>query len=337
MSKELIECVPNFSEGRDYKIIERIVRAIKDVAGVQLLHIDKGYDVNRTVITFVGNVTGVEKASFRAIAEAAELIDMRKHSGIHPRMGAMDVFPIIPLANITSKKCIQISNDLAGRVGNELQIPVYLYGKSAVKPERRELSYIRQGGYESLEKRITSPQWQPDYGPAKFNARSGAVVIGVRDMLIALNVNLATEDIEIARDIAYQLRERGYPLKKGEQELKPGLFKYCKAIGWYIPEYKRVQVSINLTDYKKTPMQLVMEAARHLALEKNVKVTGSEIIGMVPLDAMISAGLYYLKKRGIKESLPVNAIINEAINGLGLNDLSAFNPDKKILDIKRMT
>jgi glutamate formiminotransferase/formiminotetrahydrofolate cyclodeaminase len=337
MSKELIECVPNFSEGRNPDNIEKIAHVIKNVSGVKLLHLDSGYDANRTVITFVGNAKGVEEAAFRAIAKAAELIDMRKHTGIHPCIGATDVVPFIPLAGITSERCIQISIDLAKRVGEQLKIPVYLYQKSAVKSERKELSNIRKGGYENLKDKIEKTKWKPDFGPVKFNAQAGATVIGVRDILIAYNINLATKVVESAREIAFEIRERGYPAGRGENISRPGLFKYCKAIGWYVHAYKKAQVATNLTNYKITPIHLVMEAVRRLALERDIRVTGSEIIGMIPLDAILAAGKYYLTRKGNLEKPQNSEIIREAVSGLGLNDVSEFDPKRQILDINEIT
>jgi glutamate formiminotransferase/formiminotetrahydrofolate cyclodeaminase len=337
MSQEWIECVPNFSEGRDPDIIKKIADAIKNVTRVRLLHVDSGYDTNRTVITFVGNAKGVEEAAFQAIAKAAELIDMRKHTGIHPRIGATDVVPFIPLAGITPQKCIQISIDLARKVGERLKIPVYLYEKSAAKSERKELSNIRMGGYENLKDKMKQTKWKPDFGPVQFNAQSGATVIGVRDILVAYNINLATKEVESAREIAFEIRERGYPAGRGENISKPGLFKYCKAIGWYVPEYKKAQVATNLTNYRITPIHLVMEAVRELALERDIRVTGSQIIGMVPLDAILEAGRYYLTKKGCTGNLKISDIVKEAVTALGLNDVSEFDPGTRILDINRIT
>jgi len=341
---EIIECIPNFSEGRDLNVIKTITDAIEAVDGVKLLDVDPGADTNRTVVTFIGTKQGVLAGAFAGIAKAAEVIDMRKHSGAHARLGATDVCPLVPISGITEEECVQLSHELAKKVADELNIPVYLYEKSAQKPDRENLADIRAGEYEGLQAKLKDPDWKPDYGRAEFNARSGATVMGVREFLIAYNVNLNTGDRKLATDIALTTREKGR-LKRdkkgnivrdenGVALRVPGLLKYTKAVGWYIDEYKMAQVSINLTDYKVTPPHVVFEEIRRLANEKGLRVTGSEIVGLIPKEAMIMAGKYFLRAQGRSEGVPEEGLIRTAIQSLGLNDVSPFEPARKIIEYR---
>ena len=346
----LIECVPNFSEGRNSDIINAITDSIKKVDGVSLLGVDPGKDTNRTVVTFVGSPEAVEEAAFNSIKTSADLIDMSKHSGTHPRMGATDVCPLIPISGVTDEECIDLSLRLAKKVGDELSIPIYLYEKSASSPSRINLADIRFGEYEGLSKKLKSNDWKPDYGPIDFNAKSGATAIGVRNFLIAYNINLNTSDQRLATDIAFELREKGRSKRKpnpkspnlldgeivrnkdGTPIKIKGIFKDVKAVGWYLDEFKCAQISINLNDYKTSSIYDVFDTACKLANERGARVTGSELVGLVPLDAIISAGKHYLRKQSSFEGIPENEIIECAVQSLGLNDLDSFNPNKKIIE-----
>lgn len=339
---EIIECVPNFSEGRDMNVIKAITDAIEAVDGVKLLDVDPGADTNRTVVTFIGTRQGILDGAYAGIAKAAELIDMRKHSGAHARLGATDVCPLVPVSGISEEECIQLSYELARKVADGLNIPVYMYEKSARREERRNLANIRAGEYEGLADKLKDPNWQPDFGKAEFNERSGATVMGVREFLIAYNVNLNTTDRKLASDIALTIREKGR-LKRdkagnilrddnGVALRQPGLLKETKAVGWYIDEYKMAQVSINLTNYKITPPHVVFEEIRKLANRKGLRVTGSEIVGLIPLEAILMAGRYYLKTQGKSQGVPEESVTRTAIQSLGLNDVSEFDPQKKIIE-----
>jgi len=339
---EIIECVPNFSEGRDMNVIKAITDAIEAVDGVKLLDVDPGADTNRTVVTFIGTRQGILDGAYAGIAKAAELIDMRKHSGAHARLGATDVCPLVPISGISEEECIQLSYELARKVADGLNIPVYMYEKSARREERRNLANIRAGEYEGLADKLKDPNWQPDFGKAEFNERSGATVMGVREFLIAYNVNLNTTDRKLASDIALTIREKGR-LKRdkagnilrddnGVALRQPGLLKETKAVGWYIDEYKMAQVSINLTNYKITPPHVVFEEIRKLANRKGLRVTGSEIVGLIPLEAILMAGRYYLKTQSKSQGVPEESVIRTAIQSLGLNDVSEFDPQKKIIE-----
>lgn len=339
---EIIECIPNFSEGRDLNVIKAITDAIEAVDGVKLLDVDPGADTNRTVVTFIGTKQGVLEGAFAGIAKAAEVIDMRKHSGAHARLGATDVCPLVPISGITEEECVQLSHELAKKVADELNIPVYLYEKSAQKPNRENLADIRAGEYEGLQEKLKDPDWKPDYGRAEFNAKSGATIMGVREFLIAYNVNLNTGDRKLATDIALIIREKGC-LKRdkkgnivrdenGVALRVPGLLQYTKAVGWYIDEYKMAQVSINLTNYEVTPPHVVFEEIRRLANKKGLRVTGSEIVGLIPKEAMIMAGKYFLNAQGHSEGVPEEGLIRTAIQSLGLNDVSPFEPARKIIE-----
>jgi len=343
--KKLIECVPNFSEGRNNQIIDQITNEIKSVENVKLLDVDPGKATNRTVVTFVGEPDSVIEAAFLAIKKASELIDMSKHSGEHPRMGATDVCPLIPISNITIEETIEYSHKLAKRVAEELNIPVYLYEYSATKEDRKNLANIRKGEYEGLEEKLKNPEWKPDYGKAEFNKKSGATVIGVRDFLIAYNVNLNTKSVRKANSIAFDIREKGR-IKRignpitgqivkdefGNTVWEPGTLKKVKAIGWFIDEYNIAQVSMNINDYKTTPLHIAFEEAVNKANQRGIRVTGSEIVGMVPLDVMLSAGKYFLKKQGRSLGVTEEELIHIAVKSLGLDELYKFEPEKKIIE-----
>ena len=400
MSDKLIECVPNFSEGQRPEIIKQITDEIEKVEGAKLLDVDPGYDMNRTVVTFIGTPEAVMQAAFNSIKKASELIDMSRHKGSHPRMGATDVCPFVPVNGITTEECIELSKEVAERVGEELNIPVYLYEKSAAKPERENLAKIRQGEYEALEEKLKKPEWKPDFGPTKFNAKAGATVIGVREFLIAYNINLNTREVNHATDIAFEIREKGrsarrtnngnfyyksddilkyvkgnYPCgdcdfngktyketidhcsqkhdydladileqhginpekPEGQSVKKPGKFKHCKAIGWMVPKYDRVQISINLTNYKVTSMHHVLEETRKLAMERGLVVTGSEIVGMVPYPALLETGKFYLKQQHRSTGVPVKDILNTAVQSLGLNDVSEFKIEERVLGLLKIS
>jgi glutamate formiminotransferase/formiminotetrahydrofolate cyclodeaminase len=398
MSEKLIECVPNFSEGKNKDVIKQITDAIESVEGIKLLDVDPGEEMNRTVVTFVGSPEQVKEAAFRGIKKASEVIDMSKHKGSHPRMGATDVCPFIPVNGVSVEECIELSKEVAKRVGDELRIPVYLYEKSAQKPDRQNLAIIRKGEYEGLEKKLKDKNWKPDFGPAEFNAKAGATVMGVREFLIAYNINLNTREPKHATDIAFELREKGrsarelsddsfyyksekilkyekgkYPCghhdfvgktidetiehcekehgydladileqhgidpknPEGESVKIPGKFKHCKAIGWMVPEYDRAQISINLTNYKVTSMHHVIEEARKLAMERGLVVTGSEIVGMVPYQALLETGKYYLKLQHRSAGIPIKDILETAVQSLGLNDVSEFKIEERVLGLPK--
>ncbi|MFC1493552.1 glutamate formimidoyltransferase, partial [candidate division KSB1 bacterium] len=397
MSGKLVECVPNFSEARDKNVIKQITDVIEAVDNVRLLDVDPGPDMNRTVVTFVAPPEEAKEAAFRAIKKASELIDMSKHQGSHPRMGATDVCPFIPVNGVSEDECIQISKDVAKRVGEELKIPVYLYEKAAQSPDRQNLAIIRAGEYEGLAEKLKDPKWKPDFGPAEFNARAGATVIGVREFLIAYNISLNTREPKFATDIAFELRKKGrsarkpypdhpvylwrtqilkykesdYPCGKcdfsgktiketiehcdkehgydlvelfklndvdpdqceGESVKIPGKFDYCKSIGWLVREYDRAQISINLTNYKVTAMHDVLEEARKLAADRGIVVTGSEIVGMVPFQALYDSGIFYLKKQNRSAGVPIRDVLNTAVQSLGLNDVSEFRIGERVLGL----
>ncbi|MBT4150015.1 MAG: glutamate formimidoyltransferase, partial [Candidatus Marinimicrobia bacterium] len=346
----LIECVPNFSEGRDLNKIKLITNAIESVDGITLLDVDPGSDTNRTVVTFVGSPEIIAEAAFQGIKTASEQIDMSKHKGAHPRMGATDVCPLVPVSNVTKDECIIISKLLAERVGNELNIPVYLYEDSAQTLERKNLSLIREGEYEGLSSKIIKSEWKPDFGPSEFNSRSGATVIGARDFLIAYNINLNTRDERLATDIAFELRESGRSKripnpdspnlldgeivrkKDGKPVKVPGLFKDLKGVGWYLPELMRAQISLNFNNYNESTLHHVFDKACVLAQERGVRVTGSELVGLVPMEAMLMAGRHYLTKQRYTKGIPLNDIIEVAIQSLGLNDIVPFNTEEKIIE-----
>jgi len=341
---KLIECVPNFSEGRDKAIIEAICAEIKKVPGAELLDVDPGEETNRTVVTFVGGPEAVAEAAFQAIRKAYELIDMSKHHGAHPRMGATDVCPFVPVAEVTMEECVAVAKIVGERVGRELGIPVYLYEAAAARPERKNLAEVRKGEYESLSARPGDPYWTPDFGPDAFNARSGATVIGARDFLIAYNVNLNTRDPKLANKIAQRIREMGFPQRDAEGKIVrdadgnkvmiPGLFEAVKAVGWYIPEYKQAQISINLVNYKVSPPHEVFDTCCEIAADNGLRVTGSELVGLIPLDAMVQAGRHFLAKQGKITGVSEDDLIQSAILSLGLNQLAPFDPSQKIIEYR---
>ena len=341
---KLIECVPNISEGKNQEIINQIIEPIKKISGVHLLDVDPGADTNRTVITFIGEPERVIEAAYAIIKKASSLIDMSKHKGEHPRMGATDVCPLIPVANVTIKECVQYSKILAKKVAEDLNIPVFLYEYSANNKQRRNLANIRKGEYEGMFKKIITKEWKPDYGIAKNNIKSGTIAIGTREFLIAYNINLNTFDKKIATDIALDIREAGRAKRdrdgkiirdrNGDIVKKPGKLKSCKAVGWFIDEYNQAQVSINLTNYKKTSIYKTFEEVRKQARKRGVRVTGSEIVGLMPLDSLVSCGKYYLKKQQRTTGIPQEEILNIAIKSLGLSDISKFIIEDKIIEYK---
>lgn len=332
--KKIVECVPNFSEGTNLNTINAIVDEIKSVENVVLLDIDPGQAANRTVVTFAGEPEAVKEAAFRAIRKAIELIDMTKHKGEHPRLGAVDVVPFVPVKNITMEEVVKLSHEVAQRVARELKVPVYMYEHSATTPERKSLADIRKGEYEGLPEKLKDPNWKPDYGEPIFNPKSGAMVIGARDFLIAYNINLNTKDKKLANKIAKEIREKGKLVKQedGTKVRVPGKLKHVRAIGWYIDEYGIAQISINLTNYKETPLWKVFETAEEEAQKLGLRVTGSEIVGLVPLDALLDTGRHFLKKQGKSRGIPEKEILDIAIKSLGLNEVARFEPDKKIID-----
>ncbi len=339
---QLVECVPNFSEGKDMKILDAIAASIKAVKGVTLLDVDPGETTNRTVFTMVGEPDNVVEAAFQAIKKASQIIDMTKHKGAHARMGATDVCPFVPVANMTMEDCVKLAHKLGKRVGKELEIPVYLYEYAATKPEWKNLAEVRKGEYEALPQKMKDPNWKPDYGPQKFNAKSGATAISAREFLIAYNINLNTRDKKKAHDIALDIRERGRFARdknkklikdeNGKKVKKPGLFKDCKAVGWFIDDFNQAQISINLTNYNVTPAHIVLDKVRELALAKGLQVTGSELVGLLPKAAILESGKYYLQKMGESAGVPERMIIETAVQSMGLKDVAEFDIDKKVIE-----
>ncbi len=345
--QKLIECVPNFSEGRDQNIIRQITDAIESVDSVSLLDVDPGASTNRTVVTFVGNPDAAVEAAFRAIKKAAELIDMRKHKGAHPRMGATDVCPFIPVSNVNWDEAIACANRLGERVGNELKIPIYLYERAAKNESRSNLSVIRAGEYEGFFEKIKQPEWKPDFGPNVFNEKSGGTVIGVRDFLVAYNVNLNTKSVRRANSVAFDVREQGRvqtedgtPWGKpvldtnGEPIRVPGMLKHVKAIGWFVKEYGIAQVSMNLTNIEETPLHAAFDACCESAARRGLRVTGSEIVGMVPKKCLVDAGRYFLRKQKWSEGASEEELIDVAIRSMGLSELKPFDPKEKVIEFK---
>ena len=341
--KQLIECVPNFSEGRDPAVIKLITDAIEAVEGVKLLDVDPGAATNRTVVTFVGEPKAVTEAAFQAIRKACEVIDMSRHTGEHPRMGATDVCPLIPIANISMEETAEWARRLGERVGRELDLPIYLYEAAASRPERQNLAVIRAGEYEGLPEKMVHPDWKPDFGPAKFNAKSGATVIGARDFLIAYNLNLNTTSVRRANAVAFDVRENGRvlndpdtgkPMKdaSGEPLRKPGTLKGVKAIGWYIEEYGIAQISMNITDIRATPLHLAFEECRQCADRRGMRVTGSELVGLVPLGVMLDAGRYFLKKQQRSVGVSEAELLKIAVKSMGLDELAPFDLQQKIIE-----
>jgi len=345
MEKKIIECVPNFSEGRDMEIIRQITDVIESVEGVKLLDVDPGKDTNRTVVTFVGSPEAVSEAAFFSVKKASELIDMSKHHGKHPRMGATDVCPFVPVSGITMEETILFARKVAERIGNELGIPVYCYEKAAWKEERRNLANCRSGEYEGLRKKLSDPVWEPDFGPAVFNERSGATAVGARDFLVAFNVNLNTTSTRRANAIAYDVREKGRPKREGnavngkiikdengEKVMIPGSLKSVKAIGWYIKEYGIAQISMNLTNISVTPVHIAFDEVSNKADARGVRVTGSELVGLIPLKSLLEAGRYFLAKQQRSGGVSDDELIMIAIKSMGLNDIHQFKPEEKIIE-----
>ncbi len=341
----LIECVPNFSEGRDPAILKQITDEIEAVEGVKLLDVDPGKATNRTVVTFVGAPAPVIEAAFLAIKKASELIDMSKHEGEHPRMGATDVCPLVPISNISMEETAEWARKLGKRVGDELGIPVYLYENAASKEEWRNLATIRSGEYEALPDKLGKPEWKPDFGPNAFNAKAGATAIGARDFLIAYNINLNTTSTRRANSVAFDVREKGRLKREGGKVSgavvkdengnpvrEPGSCKAVKGIGWYIEEYGIAQISMNLTDIRQTPLHIAFEECRKSANRRGLRVTGSELVGLVPLQVMLDAGRYFLKQQRRSVGVAEEEIIKIAVKSLGLDELAPFDAKKKIIE-----
>lgn len=344
----IVECVPNFSEGRDMSIIKQIANEIEDVDGISLLNIDPGDATNRTVVTFVGSPEEVVEAAFRAVKKAGKVIDMRKHHGAHPRMGATDVLPLIPVRGITLEECAELARGLAKRIAEEAQIPCYCYEASALKPERKNLAVCRAGEYEALPEKLADPDKAPDFGTRPYDegiARTGCTVVGARDFLIAVNFNLNTTSTRRANAIAFDVREKGRPVREGNPitgtvirdaegnpVMKPGTLKCTKAIGWFIDEYGIAQVSMNMTNLHVTPLHVAFDEVCRCAEARGVRVTGTEIVGLVPKQTLIDAGKYFLEKQHRSTGIPEEDILKIAIKSMGLNDLKPFNPRKKVIE-----
>ena len=330
----IIECVPNFSEGNDLNIIKQITDQIETVEGVRLLNVDPGKATNRTVVTFVGNPEAVIEAAFLAIKKAGELIDMSKHKGEHPRMGATDVCPLIPIANISMEETAKYAQRLAERVGKELRIPTYLYEAAQTDKGRNNLSVIREGEYKGFFKKIKQPEWKPDFGPAEFDAKRGGTVIGARDFLVAYNVNLNTTSVRRANAIAFDVREAGRKIidDRGKIIVKPGSLKCVKAIGWFIEEYGVAQISINLTNINITSVHIAFDEVCKKADVRGIRVTGSELVGLIPLQAMLDAGKYFLRKQKRSVGVSEKELIKIAVKSLGLDELGPFKPEERVIE-----
>lgn len=344
---KLVECVPNISEGRRPEIIDAVAAAAASVAGVTLLNVDPGADTNRTVITFVGEPEAVLEAAFRLVKRGVALIDMTTHRGAHPRIGAVDVVPFVPVSDTTLDDCADLARRLGDRIGRELAVPVYLYEHACSAPHRRNLADVREGEYEGCAKKLADPRWQPDYGPSTFVPRTGAIVVGARKFLVAYNVNLNTMDKRLATRVAFDIRERGRmkrdaegnPLvdAKGETLWEPGLLKSVKAVGWVIPEFGTAQVSINLTDLDVTPLHVAFDACDEKARERGLRVTGSEIVGLVPRQVLLDAGRHYLARMGRPDGVPERALIETAIRTLGLSEVKPFDPNERVIEYRLAT
>lgn len=334
MARAIVECVPNFSEGRDKSVIDAIARSISGVAGVSLLGVDPGADANRTVYTFVGEPEEVARAALDAARSAYRLIDMSKHSGAHPRLGALDVCPFVPVSGVGMQACVDLAKRAGAAIASELGVPVYLYEAAASRPERKSLAYIRAGEYEALPARLASIEWKPDYGPAAFVPRWGATVVGARKLLIAYNVNLNTSDRRLASEIACRVRESGRAVRdaSGETARQPGLLKEVRAIGWYIDAYRCAQVSVNLLDYATTPLHAVFETVKDEAEKLGLLVTGGEIVGLAPLAALVEAGRHFLEKKGGSEDAAESELVETAVRAMGLDSVSPFEPSKKVIE-----
>ena len=342
---QIIECVPNFSEGRDMEVIRQITDKVEAVEGVKLLDVDPGKATNRTVVTFVGEPEPVIEAAFLAVKKASEIIDMSKHTGEHPRFGATDVCPLVPVSGITMEETVAFARKLAERIGLEIGIPVYCYENAASTQERRNLATVRSGEYEGLKEKLADPHWKPDFGPAQFRPRTGALAVGARDFLVAYNINLNTTSIRRANAIAFDVRERGRVKREGDpltgkivkdpdgnSVMIPGTLKSVKAIGWFIEEYGVAQISMNLTNISVTPVHIAFDEVCRKAAEKGVRVTGSELVGLMPLSAMLDAGRYYLKKQRRSTGVSDRELIKIAVKSMGLDELGSFNPEEKIIE-----
>ncbi|MDE6828063.1 MAG: glutamate formimidoyltransferase, partial [Alistipes sp.] len=348
MEQRIVECVPNFSEGRDREVIRRITSAIERSGGVRLLDVDPGEATNRTVVTFVGSPEAVVEAAFQGVKQAAELIDMRKHKGAHPRMGATDVLPLIPISGITLEECAALSRDLAKRIAEELRIPTYCYEAAAFKPERKNLAVCRAGEYEALPEKLSHADSAPDFGARPYDdgvARTGATTVGARDFLIAVNFNLNTTSTRRANAIAFDVREKGRPVREGNPitgkivkdaagnpVMQPGTLRATKAIGWFIEEYGTAQVSMNITDIAVTPLHVAFDEVCRKADARGVRVTGTEIVGLVPKRALVEAGKYFLRKQHRSTGIAEAEIVRMAVKSMGLDDLKPFVPQEKVIE-----
>lgn len=348
MQKRIIECVPNFSEGRNMEVVKMITDAIESIKGVKLLDVDPGEATNRTVVTFVGEPEAVMDAAVASIKRATELIDMRQHKGAHPRMGACDVCPLIPVSGITMEECAELARTLAKRIADELGVPTYCYEAAAFKPERRNLAVCRKGEYEALPERMTNAEEQPDFGARAFDegiARTGATAVGARDFLVAVNYNLNTTSTRRANAIAFDVREKGRPMREGnpivgkiikdengEPVMKPGTLKACKAIGWFIDEYGIAQVSMNLTNLSITPLHTAFDEVCRAADARGVRVTGTEIVGLVPKKVLVDAGRHFLRKQSRSTGVPERELVRIAIESMGLSTLKEFKPEEKVIE-----
>jgi glutamate formiminotransferase/formiminotetrahydrofolate cyclodeaminase len=343
--KKLIECVPNFSEGRDMTVIKQITDVIEASEGVKLLDVDPGAATNRTVVTLVGEPEYVIEAAFKAVKKASEVIDMRKHKGEHPRMGATDVCPLVPVANISMEETVEYAHKLAKRIGDELNIPIYCYENAAFTEERRNLATCRSGEYEGMPEKLKDPHWKPDFGPAEFNATAGVTAVGARDFLVAFNVNLNTTSTRRANAIAFDVRERGRPKREGgsltgkilkdengKNIMIPGALKSVKAIGWFIEEYGIAQISMNLTNISITSVHEAFDVTSQKAAARGIRVTGSELVGLIPLQAMLDAGKYFLRKQKRSTGISEKELIKIAVRSMGLDDLKPFDPKEKIIE-----
>ncbi len=343
--KQLIECVPNFSEGRDMEVIKQITDEIENSEGVKLLDVDPGAATNRTVVTFVGEPEYVLEAAYKAVKKASEVIDMRKHKGEHPRMGATDVCPLVPVANISMEETVEYARKLAERIGNELKIPIYCYENAAFTEERKNLANCRSGEYEGMPEKLKDPHWKPDFGPAEFNAGAGVTAVGARDFLVAFNVNLNTTSTRRANAIAFDVRERGRPKReggsltgkilkdeKGKNIMIPGALKCVKAIGWFIEEYGIAQISMNLTNISITPVHVAFDETVKKADARGIRVSGSELVGLIPLQALTDAGKYFLRKQNRSTGISESELIKIAVKSMGLDDLKPFVPEEKIIE-----
>ena len=335
--RQIIECVPNFSEGRNMEVIDSIADSIEEAGGVKVLNVDPGAATNRTVITFAGSPESVVEAAFQGVKKAGEMIDMRQHHGAHPRLGATDVLPLVPVSGITVEECAELARKLAERIYTELGIPCYCYEAAAFKPERKNLAVCRAGEYEALPERMKDHVRRPDFGPGEFTeraARTGATNVGARDFLIAVNFNLNTTSVSEANAIAFEVREKGRPVTvDGKTVMIPGTLKGCKAIGWFIDEYGIAQVSMNITDINTTPLHIAFEEVRRAAQARGLQVTGTEIIGLVPKRTMLEAGLYFLERQHRPTDVSEQDIMQAAVISMGLDDLKPFNVKDKVVEL----